>query len=63
MKPLAVANCHLAWIAPDFQFAKPGLANDATEDRAEFVGLVKKLRGGEWAAAGEAEVAPVNRDR
>ena len=45
------------------ELAKPGLANDAAEDRAEFVGLVNKLRGGKGPNAGDAEVVPVDRDR
>jgi Ca-activated chloride channel family protein len=42
--------------------AKPGLANDATEDRAEFVELLKKLAGEPKRVVPEpAEVSPVNR--
>ncbi len=44
------------------ELAKPGLANDATEDRAEFVELVKKLAAtrGRIVPA-PAEVTPVER--
>ncbi|MES2659128.1 MAG: VWA domain-containing protein [Verrucomicrobiota bacterium] len=42
--------------------AKPGLANDATEDRAEFVELVKKLAGHESPKSAPAEVVPGDRD-
>jgi len=38
--------------------ATPGLANDATEDRAEFVGLVKKLAGTVKVLPEPAEIAP-----
>ncbi len=38
--------------------ATPGLANDATEDRAEFVGLLKKLAGTVKVLPEPAEVAP-----
>ncbi|MES2924884.1 MAG: VWA domain-containing protein [Verrucomicrobiota bacterium] len=42
------------------ELAKPGLADDATEDRAEFVGLVKKLAGSrERIVPAPAEVTPV----
>ncbi len=45
------------------ELAKPGLADDASEDRAEFVGLVKKLGGGSHSRIipSDAEVAPGNR--
>ena len=46
------------------ELAKPGLANDATEDRAEFVELVKKLAGTrERIVPAPAEVTPVERGR
>lgn len=38
--------------------ATPGLANDASEDRAEFVGLVKKLAGTVKVLPEPAEVTP-----
>jgi Ca-activated chloride channel family protein len=38
--------------------ATPGLANDATDDRAEFVGLVKKLAGTVKVLPEPAEIAP-----
>ncbi len=42
--------------------AKPGLAEDTTEDRAEFVGLVKKLAGTQpRIVPPPAEVVPGNR--
>ncbi|HEX7261987.1 MAG TPA: von Willebrand factor type A domain-containing protein, partial [Luteolibacter sp.] len=46
------------------EVAKPGLANDATEDRAEFVGLVKKLAGArEPIVPAPAEVVPTDQSR
>ncbi len=42
--------------------AKPGLADDATEDRAEFVGLVKKLAGSHARmVTPPAQIVPANR--
>jgi len=38
--------------------ATPGLANDATEDRAEFVGLLKKLAGTVKVLPEPAEISP-----
>jgi hypothetical protein len=38
--------------------ATPGLANDATEIRAEFVRLVKKLAGSAKVLPEPAEVSP-----
>ena len=44
------------------ELAKPGLADDSTEDRAEFVELVKKLAGTrERAVSAPAEVVPMER--
>lgn len=43
--------------------AKPGLANDVNEDRAEFVELVKKLAGNPSVLPAPAEVAPGSSQR
>jgi len=44
------------------ELAKPGLADDVSEDRAEFVELVKKLGGSnERIVPAPAEIAPENR--
>jgi Ca-activated chloride channel family protein len=44
------------------ELAKPGLGDDSSEDRAEFVGLVKKLAGTrERAVSAPAEVVPMER--
>ena len=46
------------------ELARPGLADDATEDRAEFVELVKKLsRVRERIVPAPAEVVPVDRNK
>jgi Ca-activated chloride channel family protein len=46
------------------ELAKPGLADDATEDRAEFVGMVRKLAGkSARVLSAPAEVRPMDRSR